>query len=521
VGKLVFETIRRDYAAVPQFGENHLLTALARGRAEQLGFPLFSPGRADHLSDSPFMDIAAAREALALYNPGLPPIPQGARFIVGGQQPALLTGPLYTFLKAVSAIILSHELSRKSDVPIFPLFWVASEDHDILEVNRVTVNGKRFVQEYGGEIARGKVPQVADISLEAAREPLLEFLRGSLPKTEFTDMVLNAVASADYSNYATAFSSLMREIFSEWELRLVDPIALRPLAAPVLASLVERWPEVCSALERGAEVLRSAGFSPPLRAPGVFEITAEGRVPIEFGGEKARVGGRDLSLAELAEQIRRRPEAFSPNAALRPVLQDAVLPVAATVAGPAELAYLWQVGPIFDLVEVKRSLLFPRISATFVENRIRRAAEKFGIWPDGIFSVRDRLREYAPEGGSDSAVAAISEKGEALLAELRRLVDAGGPNWLGRSAKAIESQVGEIVRRLREYNLEQAGLGRKRLERIAEAILPDGKLQERVANPLQFINLYGPDFTRRAVEALDPLCLCHHIVAISAVSEGE
>ena len=162
---LTFEVTEVDFAALADAGDFRILQQLASLGAKELRYPLLGRDRAGHVSASPFMDIAAAAASVAGQNPALPPPDPKARYIVAGQQAGLLTGPLYTFLKAVSAISIARALSDHAAVPILPLFWTASEDHDVLEVNRVTVNGQRFVLEYPGGLSRGKVPQVADIPI--------------------------------------------------------------------------------------------------------------------------------------------------------------------------------------------------------------------------------------------------------------------------------------------------------------------------------------------------------------------
>ncbi len=493
-----------DFDLPGYFDRESVTARLAAGRAGEADSPLFTTDRADHVSKSPFADNSAMSN-IAVQNPALPAPPSEARFIVAGQQPGLLTGPLYTFLKAVTAISAAQALSGRANRPVLPLFWVASEDHDVLEVNRVTVAGRRFVHEYPREIARGAVPQVGDISIMDAREPILEFLRETLHQTEFKQWVMDMVSACDYSSYASAFSDLTRSLFAEWELRTVDPRTLRPLTAPVLAALVDRWADVVSAIRRGTEDARSAGFDPPLEAPGIYEIVDGCRVP--------------LGIERQADEIRRRPEDFSPNAALRPVLQDAVLPVTATVAGPSEVAYLWQIRPIYGTVGVTPSLILPRISATFVEEKIRSAAEKAGLTAERIFETRAMYENYSPREDDDPSVAEVEEKTKALLEAVERAGGDAASKPLARNKKALASDLEKLVRRVREEKLEKAGLGRKLLEKISDAVLPEGKPQERVVNVLQFLNLYGPDLVRLSVDTLDPFRLQHRLVMISAGKE--
>jgi len=520
--ELRFETRTMPFAALPSFGAESPLARLAGSEAREARFPVWTPEQAGHVSAWDGMDRAAAAAEIHRQNPHLPPPPEGARYVVAGQQVGLLTGPLYTFLKAVSAITLARDLERRSEGPVLPLFWMASEDHDVLEVNRVTLGGKQFVHEYSGEIKRGEVPQVADIHLVDAREPLLEFLVTTLPPTDFTEWVLDVVREADFSTYATCFRDLMRALFAEWPLRLIDPIALRPLSSRAL-SLVASWHKLRTAFEDGRNQLRAAGFEPPLEAPGIFEIVNGKRVAVEFSESSARLAEGEATFGELLDEIRRRPGDFSPNAALRPVVQDATLPVAVTLAGPTELVYLWQIDPIYSSFNIRRSLLLPRMSATFVEFKIRRAAERVGLWPDRLFEVRRELESetYLEAGTDDERTAAVDRLGRALLEELDSLMREKNPNWLEKTRERLAGQIEKIVSRLREDRNEEVKLAKSRLERIAESILPGGGPQERTANVFEFLNLHGRDFIRQSIETLDPLCDGHQVVAISTDSEAE
>lgn len=523
MAQLTFSVVSGDYARLAPFGKDHILARLARGDADSMGFPLFLMDKKDHASGSPFFDPVSAQSRIAMMNPDLPPPPREALYVIAGQQPGLLSGPLYTFLKAAGVVALARKLSETWDSPVLPLFWVASEDHDVMEVNRVFMNNKRYVHHYEGDIRRGKVPQVAAIPLEGAREPLLEYLDQALPRTEFTPWVLDAVGSADYSNYATAFSSLMQDLFSQWPLRIVDAPALRPLTAPVLSALVQMWPKVQTAFDEGMTAVRSHGFEPPLKNAGVFEIVDGNRVALEFKEKTVLLDKGETSFSEAAKSIRTWSADYSPNAALRPILQDAVLPIAATLAGPTELLYLWQVRPIYDVVKVKPSYLLPRPSATFVEAKIRKAAEKADLEMDRILNVNDAVEKVisqkAEEEVKDPRVAALEEKSAALFREMDGLLEDSGSRWLQKSREAMASKMEKVLRRLREEQASASNLDRSRLQKIADAVLPEGKLQERQLNVLQFINLYGPDFVKQAVERLDPLSPAHQVVGIEVRAE--
>src|ERR1700682_6505205 len=74
----------------------------------------------------------------------------GAVAVVSGQQVGLFGGPAYAFYKALSAIRIAEEL-REAGVPTVPVFWMATEDHDLDEVRHVSWF-------HGGKLTRFELP---------------------------------------------------------------------------------------------------------------------------------------------------------------------------------------------------------------------------------------------------------------------------------------------------------------------------------------------------------------------------
>lgn len=524
MGRLSVRSLALPFETVSFFGGKDLVSRLNEDYARQVGYPLLDPTGSAGCSRSAFMETAGALECVRRHNPRLAALSPETRFVVTGQQAGLLTGPLYTFWKAASAILLSRELQRRTEKPILPLFWIASEDHDILEVNHVTLQGRKFAWRPEGELQRGTMPQVADISLKSARDPLLAFLQETLPATEFTGWLIEGVAAANFTSYATAFRSWMEFLFAGNALWMIDPIALRRFTSPVLAALVDRWPDVLAAFQRGSELLQTHGYTPPLDAPGLFEIVEGRRVPLRISRAGVTQGETVYSFGEFAEIIRANPDRYSPNAALRPVVQDAVLPVAATVGGPAECLYLWQIDPLYAVVGVERSRVYPRITATIVENKLRAAAEKIGLAPERIFEVKNKIEQYDAEHPTDleePRLRPFEEKSRELMRELQAFLTPDAPAWLKKAESTLGGVLEKTLKNLREAERERAGLGRRRLERIAEAIMPGGKPQERAHCIFQYLNLYGPELVHEMLSALDPLARGHLLLFLTTESQGD
>ncbi len=515
MGNLTFEVTEVAYSSLANCGNFGLLDRLTTKGADALQYPLLGSPATNHVSNSLYMDPTKIALSIGEQNQELPTPDPGARYIVGGQQAGLLSGPLYTILKAISIIGVARLVSESTGHEVLPLFWIAAEDHDVLEVNRFTVNGQRYVHDYDRPILRGQVPQVGDISLVAAREPILQFLSETLPKTEFTEWAINSVAEVDFSNYLSQFRGFMHALFSEWHLRYLNPLVFRRFTSPVIAAIIERWEEAERALCSGSDLLRKAGIDPPIQKLGLFEIVNGNRKAVRIENGKVWLSDGVCTLKRAAETVLENPFRFSPGAALRPVCQDAVIPVTATVGGPSELAYLWQVNQIHAIFGSKPSLLFPRISATFLGPGVARAVRKTGLSLSQLFNIQGFLQERG-ESGSSPHIESIMQRREALLREIDLLEHSSTPRWLRRGREAIESGSLRIIDGLRREQMEREGLSISRLEKINEAVLPGGKLQERVVNVSQFLNLHGPEWIRTTMETLEPFSIGHQITTIQS-----
>jgi len=511
-----------EYAEQPGFGAASFFAQLKSGKLAGSA-PFFSHQHMNHSSQSDFVDrrqlsIVLGKDNERAGNPldhnTTTAIQNDGRFIMTGHQPVIMTGPLFTFLKAVSVISLCRKLEKHSKTPLIPGFWIATEDHDVLEVNRFTINSKQFVWDYKGKIETNRMPQVGDINLKDCREPLLKFLSDRLPRNDFYEWVLDMVSSCRFDGYGQMFAGLLLKIFKEWPIVFVDPIALRPLSAPVLALLVERWEELEEAFEKGKKLVRKHGFVPPLSRINLFEIVNKKRVKCRIQDRALSLSTGDKSYRSAAVDIRGRPFAFSSGAGLRPLVQDAVLPVMIYVGGSEELLYCWQIAPLYEAANITSSKRAPRISATFLESKIIKAAQNCGLYPENVFQARQHLINYKPDITVLDETNKIDEQARELLICIENFQTEQNKKWVKKSLYAIRHHIDKLKSRLADERLFETGSGRKNLEKVALAVMPSGRLQERVINVFQFLSAYGPDFVSLCLDTLDPEKLCHLIVEI-------
>jgi len=503
--------------------DSHRFYRLLEGGLPREGFSFLDPSLPPAPANSANIDLSAVSELIGADNPHLPVPSPEALYVIAGQQAGLLTGPLYTFLKAVSVITLARELTERSGQMVLPLFWIASEDHDILEVNRVVIRGEKFVVPPPSPLTRGQMPQVGDISLTESKAPLLAFLGKQLPPTEFTEWVRDHVAAADFTNYATAFQSLLSPLFEQWKLRFVNPASLRSLTGPVLANLVELWPGVIEALLAGGARLEKIGFTAPLSGARIYELQGGCRVPVDLDEQGGLISTGRRSLSEIAAEIRARPADFSPSAALRPICQDGALPSAATIGGPTELLYLWQIESCYDLIHLAPSPRFSRRSATFVSDSDERRAAKSGLIGPQLFSLPALMRNAAAKKDSSSSdnpeLQMIEKLGDALLGGIDQITPVDPPRYLRSGRSSIDKGITRIVSGLRQDHLSERGLDLARLQKLEQILCPNGRLQERNLNIFQLLNQHGPEFIGSVIGALDPLAARHQLVTISSREE--
>jgi uncharacterized protein YllA (UPF0747 family) len=451
-------------------------------------------------SSSPFLNREKLAAILADYNASvgnplssatLGAIRADGFFIVAGQQPGLLLGPMYTLLKAITAITIADKLRPSAPAPLIPAFWVASEDHDFEEVNHTTVNGRKITVP-GHPLGK---PPVGQISLEPHRQQVLAEFAAAMEGQPHAEWALRVVRTASFENYARLCAEIVAKLLPG-RLVLIDPMPLRPLTAPVIVHLMSRWAELEKAFKQGGNALRQNGYEAPLDRINLYRITPGHRAAVQPGDTQD-------------------PEQLSPGAALRPIVQDAVLPVLATIGGPTELQYLWQIDPLYAVAGVRRSRLARRLSATFLDDATIRRAARFDLHGEKILTVREQLARYdslaAKAEVEQEDLRALRTAGDALLKQIEALTDDTNRKQLAKAHNSIAYRVGRVVKRVREQRLERAGAGKRNLARVAEVLYPGGEPQERVISPFDLLGRLGPAWIDGLLR-LDPARDCHWLL---------
>jgi bacillithiol biosynthesis cysteine-adding enzyme BshC len=402
-------------------------------------------------------------------------------------QLCLFTGPSYFIYKILSAINLCKELKlQHPDKNFVPVYWMGSEDHDFEEINHAFIYGKKITWENheSGAIGRRSLEGISEVII-ALQEIIgdsenAQALIANL-KHHFTGI----------KTYGQAFQSWILDLFSSYGLIVLDQDD---------ASLKQSFTAVMKEelLDGSAEkaLMKNESFltlhyhvQASSRPINLFYLHKGIRERIERVGDTYNVLNTAISFSEdaIIEQVENHPEQFSPNVILRPLYQETVLPNAAFIGGPGEVAYWLQLKDVFDYFKVNPPAITLRDMAVILpKNQLERLAS-WEIQVKDLFAHYDQIAKDIVESESVNELSLKLEKEafEDLFARIKTKALVVDKN-MGRSVEAEQQKVinslenieGKLLR-AEKKNFE---LKLNQLENIQQKLLPNNTLQERYDN---------------------------------------
>jgi bacillithiol synthase len=474
---------------------------------------------------------AALVEALRPGNPETASLDLLARpgtvAVVTGQQVGLFSGPAYTIYKALTAVRLAARLTEQG-IPAVPMFWLATEDHDLAEVNHTFLFGPDHQPVELSVHANGGAER--PVGRIAIAEPPVDRLCDLLRAFPYGDEV-GELARAAYTPGATfgrAFRALLQRLLAGRGVLFVDPLEepIRKLAAPLLERTVEQDEELHRRLIARGDELEQAGYHAQVHLEAktslVFLLDGERRIALRRqNGEyatKLKSGERKYSTAELASG----PEHLSPNALLRPVVQDYVLPTVAYVGGPAELAYMAQSEVLYRELLGRMPVMTSRGGFTLLDARSVKLMNRYGLNVPALFQgdeeVRDRIaRKLVPPeltNGIESVRRTVSQSVEKLGKDLTAF-DSTLAEAAGKSARKMLHQLSKIEHKTARETLKRDERAVAEASYLSGLIFPHKHLQERYYSILPFLAKHGvSELMETLYEHLKLECPDHQVLVV-------
>lgn len=526
----------------PGPGANPLAAFLAGdadARRRFLGVGEFSPGAIAAVAAGPPPGRARAAGAVIARNAGgdeetrraVEQVRRGNPwYVVTGQQAGLLTGPLYTVLKAVTALRLARAL-RDAGSDAVALFWVASEDHDLAEVctaRLLSAAGEAFTVTAGPGPGAPPFP-TGPMSLGPAAATLVSALETGLGGLPFAGEVLERVREAvrPDATFAGSFESLMRRLFAGTGLLFLDPLdpSIDPLRREFAARAAERHDVLLEAVRVDTEALRALGFKPRVGfKPGrAFWFLLDER----FGRRRLtrtdtgrfQAEGTDRAWASLEEAAADAGARLSPDVLMRPVFQNWLLPVAIVAGGPGEMAYHAQLPGVFRAMGVERGLYWPRFSASVLPPGALGKLDRLGLSIRDLFTDREpAVLEAMRVRGETRALERYREARQEFFRVTGELesICAAFTDDMARSAattlgrmRALEARLEErLGRETRARNETVAD----RVDALRALVFPGGTPQERFLCAFALVARHGPGLIRGLLEAADPFERRHGVM---------
>ncbi|MEB4782598.1 bacillithiol biosynthesis cysteine-adding enzyme BshC [Paenibacillus jamilae] len=456
-----------------------------------------------------------------------------ALVVVGGQQSGLFTGPMLVIYKAATIIKAAREAEERLGRPVIPIFWIAGEDHDWDEVNHTYVMAK---DPQAVKIKLNKQPERRS-SVSAIKVDTVEWkqamadIEQCLPDSEHKTDIMHMIEQGLTESYglSDAFAKLMGRLFGTYGLVLMDSAdpLLRKLETSVFRQLVQHNDELETAYRTTATRIVDYGYH--LQADvheggaNLFYIHEEERLLLfkKAGLFTDRRGLVAFTADELLEEIDRHPERFSNNVLTRPLMQDSLFPVLASVLGLGEIAYWAITRDAFEVLEMQMPILLPRMSFTLMEPGVEKHMLKYELT---FCQVRDGLEERKKQwiatqdqlGMQDQ----FSDAKDAFVRIYKPLIQQTGMIEKGllqlgeTNCEKILGQIAYLEAKVEEALLRQNGTALRHWDHIEWSLFPFGQPQERAYTIYHFLNRYGLDLMDMIMNVPLDLSGTHRVIYV-------
>jgi bacillithiol biosynthesis cysteine-adding enzyme BshC len=448
---------------------------------------------------------------------------EGAAAAVTGQQVTLFGGPLFSVLKAITAVCIAEQ-ARAQGVDCIPIFWLATEDHDLAEVNHTTLlkpDGSldRVVTESRG----AENAPISEVRLGEEIDPVVAHAAELLGDTEITGLLRRAYRPGE--TLGGAFGQLFARLFGEYGVVLLDASdpELHEVAQPVYRAAVVGAEEIDNALLARGKELRAGGYHEQVKVtPSSTLLFAKrnGAREVIHRRNGGFVIGHDLvSREDLLAQIAAEPQRFSANVLLRPVVQDFLLPTIAYTGGPAEVAYFAQAAVVYEEVLGRATPVLPRFSATLADARAQRLMAKYGISLPDLFHGPETFRELLAlrsiPGELDSDFVEAEQSVLAALAKISGSLQKLDPTLVeaaGRASSKMLYQIRRLRTRAGKAQLRRNEEVRKHADWLSSVLFPNKNLQEREIAGISFLARYGRGLLQTLYQAAKSDCPDHQVI---------
>ncbi|MBA4319093.1 MAG: bacillithiol biosynthesis cysteine-adding enzyme BshC [Flavobacterium sp.] len=452
--------------------------------------------------------------------------------IVTGQQVGIVGGPLYTLYKIFTLLKLKDQLNDNyPEMKFVPVFWLESEDHDFEEVNYVNIvnNENQIKPIYYPRPPKSEYhASVGDISFDISVAAFIQEVSSALPNSEFKENIIGLLNQA-YSpgvTFEKAFVQWINLLLPDSGIIFISPNDrnIKKLLSGIFQKEIVEYPLTSQlVIQKSAELEKNYHAQVKPRALNLFLFYKDGRFLIEPRENDFSLKGtrKFFTKDELMSIATETPELLSPNVVLRPICQDRILPTVAYVAGPSEIAYFAQLKPVYKNFGLTMPIIYPRASATILEDKVARILEKYELNIENIYegyeNTSERVMNFVSEVKIDELFNESNQRVTDLLSEMKfglGYIDQTLLGALENTQLKIEAALQVLKEKTHASQKHKHEVALKQVEKVFNNVFPNGNFQERELNIINYLNKYGLDFHKWLMSELQFEKFEHQIIEI-------
>lgn len=422
--------------------------------------------------------------------------------ITTGHQLNLFSGPAFFVYKILQTIKTADVLSENGPEKFVPVFWMATEDHDFEEVNHFETPNNTFKIKGRTDGAVGR-KLIDDVSF-------IEEFENEFKDEIFGTQLILLLKKAYQKNrtWKQATQILVQELFSEFGILMIDGDDKKlknQMSSIFYEELTQKithhhTQETIKFLQKKYKKIQ---INP--REINLFYLTdTRNRISGQEQDFEIVDLQKNISLEELSSDWSK----ISPNALLRPVFQEKVLPNVAYIGGNAEIMYWLELPKVFEAFRVDFPLLMPRSSMVFLPQKTHQKIQKIG------WKIEDFFMDFSSQLNTailqESSLPALLNQQEEFLKNNFQILkqeaaqtDKSFINLVdAEESRQLKSFARMKKRLLRAEKIKHAEYVEK-LQKIFFSIHPHGVWQERVYNFSVFFAENGISWLKTCYQELD------------------
>ncbi len=428
--------------------------------------------------------------------------------VVTGQQVGLFSGPLYTIYKALTAVKLSEYLNQNCEACFIPIFWMASDDHDLAEINHINLfNKNNHIEQilYPSESAYNKTP-VSDIYLTSEIENCIRQLSDLTHDSEFKQKILSFLTEAyrPGRSIVEAFAQWMTQLFKSYGLIFIDANHpdLKALGEKVFyKEIVERSPSTKQAIETSQKLVH-ADYHTQIKLHedilNIFLVEEERRTILFKDNDFVIKDTRKIFKEdELLALLKNDPSLFSPNVMLRPIYQDTLLPTVAYIGGPSEIAYFAQMKGVYQSFGLPMPVIFPRKTGTLLEKKVKTVMDYYNLRIQDLWQTEDSIiteivKKIIPDSIDmvlNTATTHLNQDFSSIKQEINAF-DPSLKDTVDRTMRKILQQFQYLEKKTIQASKKRNQIVTEQLYKAKNNLFPNHPQQERIFNIVPYIIKY-------------------------------